>query len=195
MTELHQLDAVERMIDIFDTVGIVYAIGGSIASSFHGAMRYTQDADIAAKPFSPLADQFFGLAKNEFYVSEQAMRNALNSGSSFNVIHFETAFKIDIFVLGPGEFERHLLERRQRVRLGDASRRDVCVVSAEDIILLKLRWFRATECTSQQQWADLLGVLRVQQPTLDFDYLAASARQLALQELLNRALAEARTWG
>ena len=157
MSQLHQLDAIERLVDIFDTVGIVYAIGGSIASSFHGAMRYTQDADMAVRSFLPLADQFFNLAKNEFYVSEQAMRDALNSAGSFNVIHFETAFKIDVFVLGPGEFEQHVLERREKVRLNDVSRRDVCVVSPEDIILLKLRWFLATECTSQQQWADILG--------------------------------------
>ena len=143
MSQLHQLDAIERLVDIFDTVGIVYAIEGSIASSFHGAMRYTQDADMAVRSFLPLADQFFNLAKNEFYVSEQAMRDALNSAGSFNVIHFETAFKIDVFVLGPGEFEQHVLERREKVRLNDVSRRDVCVVSPEDIILLKLRWFLA----------------------------------------------------
>jgi hypothetical protein len=78
-------------------------------------------------------------------------------------------------------------------RLGDTSRRDVSVVSPEDIILLKLRWFKETDCTSERQWNDVLGVLAVQGKSLDFKYLTESARKLGLEELLERARAEANT--
>ena len=106
------------------------------------------------------------------------MEEALSSHRSFNVIHFETSFKVDLFVQGPSEFEQRLLERGKRLRLSDTGRRDVAVVSPEDIILLKLRWFRETGGTSQRQWDDVLGVLAVQGESLDFEYLTASAQEL-----------------
>ena len=184
---------IERLADVLDGLGIRYAIGGSIASGLYGTVRFTRDADITVQPFSPAAGRLHDLLKDEFYVSRQAMEEALRSHRSFNVIHFETAFKIDIFVQGPSEFEQRLLDRSRMLRLSDASRRDVSVVSPEDIILLKLRWFRETGGTSERQWTDVLGVLAVQGKTLDFDYLTDSAKKLGLEELLKRAVAEADT--
>jgi hypothetical protein len=191
--ETRHIEVVERLVDVFDRLGIAYAIGGSMASSVYGTPRFTQDADITVQPFSSVAGRFYDLIKNEFYISEEAMRQALSSCGSFNVIHFATSFKIDIFVQGPSGFEQRLLARRRKVRLSDTSRRDLNVVSAEDVVLLKLRWFWATEGTSQRQWDDILGVLTVQGKALDFQYLADSARELGLEDLLDRARAEADT--
>jgi hypothetical protein len=193
VVETRHMDVVERLVEVFDNLGIAYAIGGSMASSTYGAMRFTQDADIAVEPFSRVADKFYDAVKDEFYISEGAMREALASRRSFNVIHFETSFKIDIFVLGPGEFEQRLLGRRRTARLSDASGKELAVVSPEDIILLKLRWFRETGGTSVHQWDDVLGVLAVQGQALNFQYLTDTARELGLEELLARAIAEAET--
>jgi hypothetical protein len=186
-------EVIERLADVLDSLGIRYAIGGSVASSLYGTVRFTRDADISAEPFSPVADRLYELLKNEFYVSREAMEEALRFHGSFNVIDFKTAFKVDIFVQGPGEFERRLLDRGRMQRLGDMSQRDVSVVSPEDIILLKLRWFKETDCTSERQWDDVLGVLAVQGRSLDFQYLTDSAKELRLEELLERARAQADT--
>jgi len=186
-------EVIERFADVLDSLGIRYAIGGSVASALYGTIRFTRDADIMVQPFSSVADKLFDLLKEAFYVSREAMEEALRSRGSFNVIHFETAFKIDLFIQGPGEFEGRLLDRRHMLRLNEMSRRDVSVVSPEDIILLKLRWFRETGGTSERQWNDVLGVLAVQGKSLDFEYLTGSAKKLGLEELLNRAIAEADT--
>lgn len=194
MNEKHENeDVIERFADVLDSLGIRYAIGGSVASALYGTVRFTRDADISIQPFSGAADKLYELLKDEFYISKEAMEEALASHGSFNIIHFETAFKIDIFVQGPGDFEGQLLDRARMQRLGDMSRRDVSVVSPEDIILLKLRWFRETDCTSERQWDDVLGVLAIQGESLDFEYLTDSARKLGLEELLERARAEADT--
>ena len=194
VNERRQTEAViERLADVLDGLGIRYAIGGSLASALYGTVRFTRDADITVESFSSAAGKFCDLLEDEFYVSRQAMEEALRSHRSFNVIHFETAFKIDIFVQGPSEFEQRLLDRSRMLRLSDASRRDVSVVSPEDIILLKLRWFRETGGTSERQWTDVLGVLAVQGKALDFEYLIDSAKKLGLGELLERAMAEADT--
>lgn len=190
MDSMHHIDVVQRLISVLDALHIPYAIGGSVASSAYGAMRFTEDADIAVQGFSSVANEFFDGIKAEFYVSEQAMRHALAAHCSFNVIHFETSFKIDIFVQGPGEFERLLLARSRRVKLTKTGLSDLRIVSPEDIILLKLDWFRQTGGTSERQWGDVLGVLGVQGEALDHGYLAAWAKKLGVEELLDRAIAE-----
>ncbi len=186
-------EVIERLADVLDNLGIRYAIGGSIASALYGTIRFTRDADITVQPFSSLADRLYELLEDEFYVSREAMEEALKSHGSFNIIHFGTAFKIDLFIQGPNEFERQLLDRRHMLRLDEASPREVGVVSPEDIVLLKLRWFSMTGGTSERQWSDVLGVLAVQGKSLDFEYLEDSARKLGLEELLDRAITEAQT--
>ena len=186
-------EVVERLADVFDRLGIRYALGGSLASSLYGTVRFTRDADIAVEPFPAVADQFYGLLKDEFYVSRQAMEEALRSHRSFNVIHFASSFKVDVFVLGSTPFEQGLLERGKKLKLSDTGRRGVSVVSPEDIILLKLQWFRETGGASERQWNDVLGVLAVQGKALDSQYLADSARELGLEDLLDRAITEADT--
>ncbi|MBM4026859.1 MAG: hypothetical protein FJ280_15865 [Planctomycetes bacterium] len=193
MSETRHIEVVEQLVEVFDSLGIAYAIGGSLASSAYGASRFTQDADIVVQPFGPVAERFYDLVKDEFYISAEAMRQALTSCGSFNVIHFKTSFKIDIFIQGPGEFEKQLLARRRTAKFSDVGSRALGIVSPEDIILLKLRWFRETGGTSDRQWSDVLGVLAVQGASLDFEYLTDSARKLGLGELLERARAEADT--
>ena len=193
MDEVHPIEVVHRLIDVLDALGISYAIGGSMASSVYGPTRFTQDADITVQPFPSFADKFYDRIKDAFYVSEQAMRQALNTCGSFNAIHFETSFKIDLFVQGPGEFEQQLLARSRKVELTATGRKVLCVVSPEDIILLKLRWLNETGGTSERQWDDVRGVLAVQGEVLDYEYLANWADRLALGELLSRAIAEAGT--
>jgi hypothetical protein len=191
--ETRHIEVVERLTDVLDRLGIIYAIGGSMASSAYGEARFTQDADISVQPFDRVAEEFFRLVKDEFYISEEAMHKALHSRGSFNLIHFESSVKIDLFVQGPSQFEQRLLARRRKAKLSDPGSRDLDVVSPEDIILLKLRWFDMTGGTSQRQWDDVLGVLAVQGDALDFEYLTASARELGLEELFERARAKAET--
>jgi hypothetical protein len=193
VAETRHIEVVERLAGVLDSLGIAYAIGGSLASSVYGVMRFTQDADISVQSFSAVADRFCKAVKDEFYISEQAMRQALESCGSFNLIHFETSFKIDLFVLGPEGFGRRVLARRRNARLSDAGGAELAVVSPEDVVLLKLRWFKETDCTSERQWDDVLGVLAVQEKLLDFGYLTASAQELGLSELLDRAIAAAET--
>jgi hypothetical protein len=189
--ETQHIAVVKRLVDVLDSLGIPYAIGGSMASSAYGTIRFTQDADITVQSFSQAAGRFYELVKDEFYISEQAMREALDHHGSFNVIHFQTGFKIDIFVQRPSAFEQQVLGRRRMAKLSQEIGGGLFIVSPEDIVLLKLRWFKETDCTSQRQWDDVLGVLAVQGEALDFAYLDDSAKKLGLEDLLSRAKREA----
>lgn len=74
-----------------------------------------------------------------------------------------------------------------RAQSEDTSSEFVC--SAEDIVPQKLVWRSGRD--SDQQWRDILGVLKVQGDALDQDYLATWASQLNVLTELNRAMQEA----
>jgi len=192
MSAGEQVIVIKKLTDVLDELKIEYAIGGSIASSLYGNVRFTQDADITVKEFRGVVDRFYDLLKDDFYLSREAMVQALDSCGSFNAIHLETSFKIDVFIQGRSEFEKQLLARRKRIRLSDSLEKRFCVVSPEDIVLLKLRWYARSGCVSDRQWDDILGVLRVQGDSLDFQYLKVWSRKLRVDKLLQRAISEAR---
>jgi hypothetical protein len=70
---------IERLADVLDSLGIRYAIGGSVASALYGTIRFTQDADIAIQASSSVADRLYELLKDQFYISREAMDEALRS--------------------------------------------------------------------------------------------------------------------
>lgn len=192
MSDPKNIMILEKLTDVLEKLGISYAIGGSMASSAYGTIRFTQDADITVEPFEKICSKFFDTIKDEFYVSKEAMLHALQNRSSFNIIHFATAFKIDIFIRSDNEFQKQMFLRRRELRLGDTPK-TVSFVSPEDIILLKLDWYMQSDCTSERQWTDVLGILKAQASAVDFEYLKTWANKLGLKELLARVISEVET--
>ncbi len=192
MNNPQDIVVLKQFTDVLDSLNIVYVIGGSMASSVYGAVRFTQDADITVEPFAPMADKFFDALEKDFYISKEAMYEALHGRSNFNVIHFATAFKIDIFIRPESEFHRQMLSRGRKIRLGDIAK-PVSFVSPEDIILLKLDWYRQSGCVSERQWSDVKGVLDAQADSLDYEYLRKWSGKLGVGELLRRATDEQKT--
>jgi hypothetical protein len=65
------------------------------------------------------------------------------------------------------------------------------VIEALDAVLAKLEWFRRGGASSERQWGDVVGLLRVRSGRLDLAYLARWAAALGVTDLLERALCEA----
>lgn len=118
---------------------------------------------------------------------EDALRRAVDTRSSTNLIHQATMLKVDLFVAGGTPLDAQQLARRQRVSLGDG--RDLYVHPPEDIVLQKLRWFRLGGEVSDRQWRDVVAIVRVQGERLDRDYLRRHAPAVAVSDLLERVLA------
>ena len=84
-------------------------------------------------------------------------------------------------------------DRRQLRKLSPDRDESVYVASAEDTILAKLRWYRLGNESSTNQWNDVLGILGIMQDGLDVAYLRVWAERLRVDDLLERALEEAKT--
>jgi len=192
MAETEEYLVLKQLTDILDDLRISYAIGGSIASSVYGKVRFTQDADITVAAFGDKADQLYNMLKSSFYISKDAMHQAISNRSSFNVIHLESAFKIDIFVQKDDDFHRQIFLRRRKVKLDESIRHLFDIVSVEDIILLKLQWYQSTGCISERQWSDVLGVLTVQSKLMDMKYLKSCSEKLGLSDILKKAIQESK---
>ncbi len=179
------------VVQAFEALGVPYFLGGSMASSIHGIYRATADADFVAALRPPHAEPLVRLLEPAFYADLEAIRSAIASHRSFNVIHLESMLKVDVFAASTAPF--HLMQLRRRV-LQPATpdgRTAFYVASPEDTVLAKLQWYRDGGGVSDRQWNDVLGVLKVQAPTLDRAYLAEWARELGLSDLLRRALDDA----
>lgn len=192
MNNPQQLIILESFTDILQQLDIAYAIGGSVASSIYGKVRFTEDADITVEPFDNQADRLIELLSSDYYISKEAVYQALKQQGSFNVIHLESAFKIDVFIRKNTAFQKQLITRRKSLKLSDSLKKEFAVISPEDIILVKLQWYRDGGCSSQRQWDDVLGILAVQAERLDFEHLNKWAAILGINELLEKAVTESK---
>ena len=186
-----QTEVMLKVIEALEELDSPYLVGGSYASSAHGIARATMDIDILASIPAKQARALAAKLEPEFYADEQAIRNAIMAKRSFNVIHLDTSFKVDVFVSKRDPFDVKQFERRRLEVVTRDPERSVYVASPEDIILSKLRWYRQTDERSERQWSDVLGVMSVQAGHLDVEYLRQWASDLNVSDLLERALTEA----
>lgn len=181
------LAVLSQVARIFDQHKITYVLVGSLASSLHGMYRSTADidllADIKPEQIRPLLDAL----ERSFYVDEVAVRQAVEQRRSFNAIHFESVFKVDIFIPKAEDFAKMQLERRELRKIAPDSDQFIYVATAEDTVLAKLRWYRAGDEVSTTQWSDVLGVLGAHGSKLDVSYLRNWAGKLEIRDLLEKA--------
>jgi hypothetical protein len=183
--------AVEPVINAFNELGILYCIGGSVASSAYGIARATMDVDMVSNLKKTHVKSLIKILGEEYYISESMILDAIDCQSSFNLIHLETMLKVDIFILKNASYHKESFRRRRKDTISEDNESiELYLVSAEDIILNKLDWFNMLEQQSERQWGDILGVIKVQKEQLDLDYLKTWSNNLGLSELLERALKE-----
>jgi len=183
------LTALEPVVAALRRLGVRHYVGGSVASTLHGAIRSTMDVDLVCGLTEPQVDAFIAACGAEFYVSPTAARDAVRLRKCFNLIHLPTSYKIDVFMNRGRQFDEAALARAQPMTLGPPATESIPVTTVEDSIIAKLEWFRLTDETSERQWDDVSKLVRLHGGTIDLDYLRTMADSIGVRDLLERLVA------
>jgi len=174
-----------RLIDALRTSGVAHMVSGSFASTYYGIPRTTQDIDIVVD-FSPASLRRFlaQLPEDEYYVSTDAAQEAVRVRGQFNVIDFESGWKVDLIQRKARTFSVTEFERRTTAELLGL---DVHIATAEDVVLSKLEW--AKKAGSDRQLRDVVGVLEVSGRGMDIPYIEGWLDVLGVDEFWEQARA------
>jgi hypothetical protein len=126
-----------KVIKVLEECGINYLIGSSLGSSIHGIPRATLDADLVTDIDNIHVKRLVEKLKAEFMIDADMIYDSIKRHSCFNIIHFETMFKVDIFILKNNPYEIMEFTRR-KPELLSAPDTFVNVATPEDIVLNKL---------------------------------------------------------
>ena len=171
-------DIFRRIISHLDQVGIPYMLTGSLASSYHGSPRATQDIDIVVAPTpDQLRTLVARLPRSEYYADLETALEAHRNEGQFNIVDLTTGWKIDLITRKSRAFSRLEFERREFV---DFQGMRLAVATAEDLVIAKLEWAKLSE--SQRQIEDVAAILRIRTHELDHEYIQQWAEQLSLVE-------------
>lgn len=188
-TEINR--AVKLFVKTLEQLNVPYYIGGSIASSVYGISRATMDVDMVSELKSDHVKFLVQALQKDYFIDENMILDAIKNKSSFNLIHLSTMIKIDVFISSGRMFDKASFSRRKQDKLSEESDSvRVFLCSAEDTILNKLEWYKLGGSVSERQWKDILGVIKVQGDLLDKSYLLKWAKELSVEDLLEKALME-----
>lgn len=179
------------IVETLDRLGLLYAIGGSVASSIYGEARSTLDVDISVmlplEQIMPFAEAFQALG---YYAYGEAILDAVISRQPFNIIDACRGFKADIFPVDPNqptEQERQVFLRSQRRVYDQADGATAELYAPEDVIIYKLKYYLLGRIPKHLR--DIGAILAVQGEALDYDYIATWAERIGAAEVWDALLA------
>ncbi len=103
-----------KVTSALEKLDVPYFIGGSLASTLYGMVRTTQDADIITMLDYQHIQALIKALESDFYMDDEMIIEAVSHHSSFNIIHRESMFKVDVFIPGDRDFLHKQFDRARR---------------------------------------------------------------------------------
>ncbi|ALA59013.1 hypothetical protein [Nitrospira moscoviensis] len=176
--ELYEL--LEQVVGVFDRLAIPYFVTGSVASMSYGEPRLTNDIDlVAGVRLEHVAGLLAAFPPDAYYVSEDAIRDAIRHQTQFNVIHPQSGLKVDVMVRKDTPFDRSRFARARSLRPTDSY--TAFFASPEDVIIKKMEYYR--EGGSDKHLRDITGMLKISGYEIDSVYISEWAERLGLQDI------------
>jgi len=171
-------DFAERM----ENLGIGYMLTGSMAMMNYSVYRFTPAADVVLELETQDAARIIEAFESDYYVPHFAVRRAIAERRMFNVIHQETAFKIDCAIKKSTAFQNHAFKRRERT---DFYGRKIWIINKEDLIIAKLWWSK--DSLSEKQLTDVRNLLKT---GFDVGYIEKWTNDLDVYDLFEQCRKE-----
>ena len=176
----NEIDILRDVSEKLTSASIAFMLTGSVALSYYATPRMTRDIDIVMAVDRGHTEKISNLFGTDYYVSAEAVTDAVQRKSMFNIIHFDSVIKVDFIVLKDTPFAMAAFERRRELVLGSFQ---TTIISREDLILSKLDW--AKDSGSEMQLRDVRSLLAA---SCDLEYLRHWAEDLSLNETLESLL-------
>ena len=170
----------------FDQVGVEYMITGSVAAMVYGEPRLTHDVDLVIILTSEAAERLESVfSLDAFYCPPQEVIKtelARAQRGHFNLIHHETGYKADVYIMGNDPLHAWAWQYRKRIEVGVDT---IMLAPAEYVIVRKLQYFN--EGGSQKHLTDIRGILRVSAPEVDLGRIEEWVTRLGLADVWSSA--------
>jgi hypothetical protein len=173
-------DLLLRVTRTFEELNLPYLVTGSLATIAYGEPRLTIDIDVVVRLPGGAVDRLCSaFPEAEFYVSPDAVRDAVRRKSQFNILHPRSGLKVDVMVADDSDFNASRFSRSRTLAISASG--EAVFASPEDVILKKLEYYR--EGGSDKHLRDIAGVLKIMGEELDLRYLDTWARRLGVDGL------------
>jgi hypothetical protein len=159
---------------------------GAVAVIIYAEPRLTQDIDLVIELKTEEARKIIeAFPPEEFYCPpEESLRVEIHRRirGHFNIIHLETAFRADCYVMGDDPLHHWGMLNRKKVNFEGES---IWVASPEYVILRKLEYFR--EGGSEKHLWDIAGILTISGDRIDFGQLLEKIKTYGLEQEWEKA--------
>lgn len=173
-------ELLEKIVSVFDHLRISYLVTGSVAAMAYGEPRLTNDIDIvAAIQERHVPGLIAAFPEEEYYLSDEMIREAIRHQGQFNIIHPSSGLKIDVIIRRDTPFDASRFSRARRIH--PAETYEANFAAPEDVIIKKMEYYKAGG--SEKHLRDITGILRVSGDEADRQYIAQWARRLGLMEI------------
>lgn len=175
-----EIDILKLVCSRLEEANVAYMLTGSFAANFYAVPRMTRDIDIVIEIPKSDVEKIFQIFQDDFYVERDAIFEALQYQSMFNIIHNESVIKIDLIVRKDSLYRNEEFQRRRRIKLNNT---EIWIVSPEDLIISKLVW--AKESLSQIQIKDVKNLIQSVK-SIDEKYIINWVRVLKLDSIYEK---------
>jgi len=183
-----QQELLKKVIKALEDAKLEYMVTGSVASSLQGETRSTHDIDLVISVQKSAVKKLVkAFPPPDFHLDEESILDAIDKKGMFNLINIREGDKVDFWILTNEPFDKSRFSRKYEEEVMGIKMQ---VSSPEDTILMKLKWAKLSG-GSEKQFTDALRVYEVQSEKLDREYLESWARELNIESLWRRLLAEA----
>jgi len=182
---MQELESFLIFIRKFNSLNIPYMTTGSVAGIVYGEPRLTHDIDIVLKISGDHASQICkAFPSEEFYCPPEEViktESSRESRGNFNIIHHETGFKADIYLIGKDPLHLWAFGKRRKIEINGEV---VFFAPPEYVIIRKLEYYK--EGGAQKHIQDIKGILSISKDIIDMKELNAKISSLGLESLWSK---------
>jgi hypothetical protein len=173
---VNEIDILKDISTKLEHAGISFMLSGSFAMAYYSQPRMTRDLDFVVELNKSSGSMVHELFRESYYISKEAIEEAILHESMFNLIHTQSVIKVDFIIRKNHEYRLAEFERREKITIADFA---TYIVSIEDLIISKLIWMKDSH--SEMQKNDIKALL---QAPHNRDYLDGWISKLMLTSAL-----------